>query len=256
MKMFLGVMGFSSGAEGFFRTSDGGVNWYYDSLSTLIYSICPLSSNTAYIGTHDASESSRLIKTIDGGLNWLTQDSVFGNTYQWIEYIYFFDNVNGFALGDPIGGYFEVYTTTNGGGKWNRVSNSNIPVCLNNETPNNTAYTINGNTIWIPTFINGGTSIRIFKSTDMGHTWSVTNPFSSASIHLFPTAIAFSNQLEGLLLVSSFWSSGFTTSNYQIFKTTDGGNTWAEINFSIPINPVFMCTIKGTSTGYMVSSQL
>jgi hypothetical protein len=67
--VFWGVMGFNTGAEGFFRTSDGGVNWYYDSLSTLIWSIRPLSSSTAYIGTWDASNYSILIKTTDGGQN-------------------------------------------------------------------------------------------------------------------------------------------------------------------------------------------
>ena len=61
----------------------------------------------------------RIIKTTDGGITWITQSTAFGNVSRFMdERIYFFDDNNGFAFGDPIGGYNEIYTTTNGGDNW------------------------------------------------------------------------------------------------------------------------------------------
>jgi photosystem II stability/assembly factor-like uncharacterized protein len=41
--------------------------------------------------------------------------------------VYFWNKDEGFCMGDPNGGYFEIYTTSNGGVNWSRVARANIP---------------------------------------------------------------------------------------------------------------------------------
>jgi photosystem II stability/assembly factor-like uncharacterized protein len=252
-------MQFSSGTEGFFRSTDGGSTWYYDSIKTsLTTAIHPVSATTAYIARFDTTEIARIIKTTDGGLSWFTQTSAFGNPTSWIDYIYFFDDANGFAFGDPIEGYFEIYTTTNGGENWIRVPNSNIPPSLNNEYPIWFTYSVVENTIWIPVIIKNEHLFRIIKSTDKGYTWTATGQFStlSSSTQLLPLSLVFKNQMEGILIFSSLYNSGWTNSDYQMFKTTDGGSTWTLLNFPVSIDPAFICSIKGTNSGYFVCAPL
>lgn len=251
-----GQVGFDNGLEGFFKTTDGGNSWYLDTLMKGITTgIIAIDENVAYCGGFDYSDVTRIIKTSDGGITWVTQNSAFGNS-NFIDYIYFFDNNNGFALGDPIGGYLEIYTTTNGGDNWMRVPNTSIPQNLSNEFPINTAFSVVDNIIWVPVSIWGSNQVRIFKSTDRGYSWTASNQFSSTIVDLWPTSMAFKNQMDGLLILSRFYPSSLTVSTYKIFKTTNGGDNWSEIAPEIWIDPVFICGIPGTSQGYVVTAPI
>ena len=257
--IFWGIVDISNGVGGFFKTTDAGNSFYLDTLDNCISvtAFHPVNANKAFYGILDLSGTGRMIKTIDGGLTWVTVNNVFGNTGSWIDYIYFFSENNGFAFGDPIQGRFEIYTTSNGGESWERVLNVNIPICLSNEYANNVAFAANGDILWIPTFDgSGGNRNRIFKSTDRGNTWTVGNSFSGSSGDLLTNSIAFKNNIDGILILSSMFASNFTTSDYQILKTTDGGNSWTEIAFPFPIDPAIICDIKGTTSGYFVSAPI
>ena len=141
-----GVMGFNTGAEGFFRTSDGGNNWDTDSLESLIYAIHPRNYDTAYIGTI-INGLGQIIKTTNGGISWGIQSTAFGIPVSFMDYVYFFDDNNGMAMADPaLGPFFEIYTTTNAGENWVKVSNSSIPPSLTSEYPSNLAFSVVGNT--------------------------------------------------------------------------------------------------------------
>ena len=65
-------------------------------------------------------------------------------------------------MGDPSGGYFEIYTTNDGGNNWSRVSQANIPDPIAEEYGILSLYTVVGNTIWFTT-----TKGRIYKSIDL-----------------------------------------------------------------------------------------
>ncbi len=136
---------------------------------------------------------------------------------------------------------------------WIRVPNSNIPVSMTNELPIYRAHSIFSNTIWVPVSVSNTNQFRIYKSTDKGYTWTVTNTFTTSSINLLPTSLAFQSQSEGLLVLSKF---NVNNSSYQILKTTDGGSNWININFPLAIEPAFICTIPGTSQGYLVTAPL
>src|SRR5690606_35089027 len=81
----------------------------------------------------------------------------------------FFDINNGITQGDPASGYFEIYTTTDGGTNWTRVPNANIPTPLSGEYGYNNMFETVGDIIWFAT--NKG---RLYKSTDKGLNWTVS----------------------------------------------------------------------------------
>ena len=253
-----GAVSLNSGIKGIFKTTDEGNTWYTDTLDiSRITCMHARSATTAYCGILDNSSIRRIIKTTDGGLTWFIQSSAFGgspSTLLWVERIYFFDDNNGFAFGDQYDGYNVIYTTTNGGDNWIQVPNSNIPSSFNNEWPINTTYYVLENTIWIPVYVYNGSQVRIFKSTDKGYTWTSSNPFSTVITDLHPSAIVFKNQMEGILIISRCYFDN--TSTYKMYKTSDGGETWIETSFSLPIDPAFMCSVPGNPEAFVVTAPL
>jgi hypothetical protein len=253
-----GALNLYSGYKGIIKTIDGGDTWFADTLDiSRITCMHARSATTAYCGILDNSNIRRIIKTTDGGTNWFVQGSAFGGNPSadlWVERIYFFDDNNGFAFGDQTDGYNDIYTTTDGGENWIKVSNTNIPPSFTNEWPVNTTYFIIGNTIWIPVYIYNGNQVRIFKSSDKGYTWSVSNSFSTVINDLLPSAIVFNNQLEGMLIVSGCYY--YENSNYQMYKTSDGGDTWEEITFPLSFDPAFMCNVPGNPEAFVVTAPL
>lgn len=108
--------------------------------------------------------------TNDAGATWTKQTTAsYNSSTSFPNIVHFFNANDGVTMGDPAGGYFEIYTTTNGGVNWTRVPSANIPAPLNSDEFGYTGHRyVLGDTIWF------GTSIgRIYRSTDKGLTWTV-----------------------------------------------------------------------------------
>ncbi len=267
--VYWGTLTYSSGALGYFKTTDSGNTWQEGSMTIAPKTTCiyARSANTAYMGVFLDPDIWRIIKTTDGGTSWFFQTTAAFGYSSYIDFIYFFDDNNGITLGDPVDiwgsvpnstGYLEVYTTTNGGDNWVRVPNSNIPLSDVNEWPIKMVFSVVDSTIWVPTYQQNPNIIRIYKSTDRGLNWSISSQFtvSTPSGWFTTTSIAFKNQLEGILIASEFYSSGYTSSTYKLLKTIDGGNTWTEMNFPLSIDPAFICNIPETPQGYLVTAPI
>ena len=250
-----GEIDFLNGNGGFFKTTDGGNNWLVDTLPNIDFttSIQSFNASTAYYSTRNYSNIYRILKTTDGGITWAPQSSAFNNN-NFINFIHFFDENNGCVVGDPSSLYLEIYTTTNAGEIWNRVPNTNIPISLSNsEYGLYRSHTILSNTIWVPVAFNNANQFRIFKSTNSGYNWSVTDPIPTSSNSLLPNSTAFHSQLEGLMILSKFL---INNSDYKIIRTTDGGSTWQDVNFSLPIKPAFIWCVPGIPQAYIVTAPL
>ncbi len=152
--------------------------------------------------------------TSDGGTTW-TQQTAYGST-SFPNVIYMWDENTGFTQGDPVGGEYQIYTTTNGGATWTPVPGSNIPNPLSGEYGLIRSLAVRGNTAWF-----GTTEGRIFRSDDMGNTWSVYNTGYAAHYVL---GLAFANVDRGWAILYSS-----ATDEYRLIRTTDGGTTWTEI---------------------------
>lgn len=209
----------------FTRTLNGGTTWTpgtYNAPGISGFStaqLFALNKDTAWVIMYNGtSGGGKVIRTNDGGANWFVQTTAtftapagFGNV------IHFFNANEGFCMGDPNGGYYEIYTTTNGGTNWNRVPSSNIPAPLSSSEYGLTnSYAAVGDKIWF-----GTTQGRIYKSNNKGYNWTVqTTPFAT---NVYVNALAFKDSLNGLAI------GVVGTSNAGIIKTTDGGLTWTTL---------------------------
>jgi len=258
--VYWGLLTYSSGAIGYFKTTDGGTAWQDGIITTAPFASCihPRSASTAYLGVQQGSGIWRIVKTTDGGTSWFVQTTAAYGSSSYIDFIYFFDENNGIALGDPVGGYLEIYTTTNGGVNWVRVPNSNIPQAYVGEVGLQMVFTAKDNTVWVPTYKENPNSLRIFKSTDRGLNWTVSNDLPNpmpAGTWPYPYSIAFANQNEGIIAVTS-WTSPGPPNYYKLMKTTDGGSTWTEMSFPLNLSVATICSVPGTAQGYVVTAPI
>ena len=226
----------------FTKSIDGGNTWTSGTINlgtgqnTLnISSITAVSATTAWISAIPSPTGSGGIwKTIDGGTNWTKQTTaLFDTDDSFPNLVYFWDANNGVTQGDPSGGYFEIYTTTDGGTTWTRVPNANIPTPLANEYGYAVNYDVVGNTIWF-----GTDKGRLFKSTNQGLNWTVTQSPITDFGGTVSGSYSFSDANKGLLC----------TSTGILYKTINGGSNWTAQTYTGNIGNRNIEYIPGTST--------
>lgn len=231
------------------RTTNG-TTWTKNAIPTLaadelITSLQALNATTAWVTTHyDSNDGGRILKTVDGGTTWTAQTTAtqFAGAASWPNFVHFFDANNGVAAGDPDGSTtpgFEIYRTTNGGTTWTRVTN--IPAALGGEFgATGVAYapmqTGIGNSVWFAT-----SEGRVYRSSDQGLTWSVSN----TGLGDAPTGLAFSSATNGLAVLADGSGSGYT-----LRRTTDGGATWTSVTYTGQLHGVAIDNVPG-STAYV-----
>lgn len=224
-----GIAGDGSGSQAnyksYAKTTDGGLTWTSKAVTTLggtaFSQIFGINDQIAYIAMFGNDQANnKILKTTDGGNNW-SSILTGGHANSFFNVVHFFNQNEGFVQGDPDS-EFELYTTTNGGSNWTRVPGANIPNPIAGEFGIVHHYTAVGNTIWFTTNLG-----RIYKSTDKGYNWSVyVIKGTVADGYSTYIDVAFSNDaLTGLAHLS--YSDG-TTSTYEYYKTTDGGENWTQ----------------------------
>ncbi len=204
-----------------FRTTDGGTTW--TKTVTLAgatnYCIEAFDAQTAWVtGTVGGSADVSIWKTTDGGTTFTSQ---FNNPTGFGDAIKFFNSNDGVYIGDPDpypSKYWEIYTTSNGGGTWTRVPKANIPDAdsANGEYGAASSVCVIGNTIWFTGYSGAaGTQNSVYKSTNKGLNWTKSS-FPNTSGSSGSCYVAFKNANEGLVV----------TLDGTVAKTTDGGATW------------------------------
>ena len=201
----------------FGKTVDGGENWTSGDITSCtggeLAMIKGINATTAYAVIH-SSDVQGIYVTMDGGGAWNPQETADYNlSGSFPNVVHFFNETDGFCQGDPVGGFYELYTTSDAGQTWTRVPTENIPAPISGEWGVVGYYDAYGDNIWFGT--NKG---RVFRSNDKGFTWEV-------AVTGLPsyTDVRFRDELNGLAMDKGSNSTG------QLFETNDGGITWTEI---------------------------
>ena len=145
-------------------------------------------------------------------------------------------------MGDPVGGYFEIYRTSDGS-NWTRVASSNIPAPLTGEVGLVGAFAFSGNKLWFGTNLG-----RVFYSTDQGVTWAAS---SLGGITNQLRQIAFCDPLTGLATTRN---PG--TGIVQLWRTTTGGTSWTAITPTGPFFEAYLAGIPGTAGNFVSTTNM
>lgn len=209
-------------------TTNGGTSWSpgiidVGNTALQITNISPVSGTTAWVGAFDATDGlGGVFKTSDGGVTWVPQNTAGYTTVgeSWFNVVHFFDANVGLAMGDPEGGEYEIYKTTNGGTNWTRIAGSAIPNPLSGEYGYNGGYFATSGSFWFVT--NKG---RVYRTTDQGVTWTVAQaPITDFGGAAQNGRIYFSDANNGYLQ-KNVVAGAVTTRTYA--TTTNGGTTWS-----------------------------
>lgn len=150
------------------KTANSGTNWQNVSgngiPSTIqLINVFGISTNIALVAGYIGSNT-WVYRTTNGGANW-TQ--VFTETGGFIDAVWV-DAANsiGFMAGDPVGGRWSLWKTTNAGATWDS-SGRYLPQA-STESGYNNAMQVAGSRIWICT-----NNTRIYYSSNNGANWSI-----------------------------------------------------------------------------------
>lgn len=200
-----------AGGEGgaVLMTTNGGNSWLPRiSAGADIHSIFAASQVRVYAAVNDGA-SARIRRSFNAGGSWITayEDTSAG---AFINSVWMFDLINGYAVGDPVNGQWTLLRTTNGGTSWESAASL---AQVGSETGwNNSMYWIDDQIGWFGTNNN-----RIYYTTDGGSSWS-------------PATTSFANSFAVSFATDSLGMAGGNGADYSV----DGGITWAATVGQIP----------------------
>jgi photosystem II stability/assembly factor-like uncharacterized protein len=216
--------GSSIPVQEFTKTTDGGDTWEADVIGSApddgdIAMIMALDDMTAWVPIH-SGDPQGIWKTSNGGDTWVRQASAnFSGSGAFPNIVHFWNQNDGWCQGDPVDGYYEMYTTTDGGTTWIRVPEVDIPAPAGaGEYGIVGYYDVIGDTVWWGTQWNSGNG-RVFKSTDKGYTWSVYDTAFPSGCYI---DVRMKDENNGLAMDKR--SGGAT-----LAETSDGGETWTPV---------------------------
>ena len=239
----------------FTKTSNGGTNWISGIINTGLVgvglaNISAISKDTAWACIFHPTQAAAggIWKTVDGGVSWTKQNSAAFVSSSFPNFVHFWNGSKGIAMGDPVGGYFEVYTTNDGGTTWVRTPNTNNQLSSNaaSEYGYTNVFSVSGNSLWF-----GTSTGRVFKTTDFGMSFTNATPSNGITD---VQRVTFSDSLIGYACMHTAGNK-----SWKISKTTDGGITWSALQNNTIINNTNIlgadiCTVPGTNALISVGS--
>lgn len=231
----------------FTRTIDGGTTWTPGIINGATgltpTSIFALNADTAWAMLYNPdTDGGKIFRTNDGGANWVHQPTaLFVDSLEaYPNLIYFWNENDGFCMGDPTNDYFEIYTTSDGGNLWTRVDSTDMPALIPGEWGYSGYFSVVGNTLWF-----GTSKGNIYKTTDKGHTWtSISNPFlNTGKVRV----IQFRDTLNGII-------GDRSGDTFSLYKTTDGGASWQAITPTGTVYGRSISYIPGTPGTFISTS--
>jgi photosystem II stability/assembly factor-like uncharacterized protein len=210
------------------HTADGGALWRVDTLPGAarldIRAIHAFDDRVAHV----AATAGRVWRTVDGGRSWsLTYQST--DTTVFLDAIVFWDARNGMVLGDPLDGRWFVLITSDGGQTWREAPRESRPETRTGEA----AFAASGSSLvvhglqsgWVGS---GGSVARVFRTSDRGRTWGVSEtPLSGSTPTAGIFSLAFWDARVGIAVGGDYEQPKGKLANAAL--TADGAVTWRPV---------------------------
>ncbi|MFI5267746.1 MAG: WD40/YVTN/BNR-like repeat-containing protein [Chloroflexota bacterium] len=196
----------------------------------------PANPKVVYAAGNDSSLNPYVYKSFDSGNTWAAVGSGLGQF-----------NVYGLAVNKVndnivyVGGYnpnthlIALYESTNGGANWNVVATSlgdnSVQGIALDPTAANTSYL--------------GLNHGVAKSTD-GTNWTMLAPMNNMNVQ----SMAIDRSA-----VPVVYAGTNAATNPGVWKSADGGQTWANVNNGLPAGSVFFLAIDTTTNSTMYAAE-
>jgi len=135
----------------------------------------------------------------------------------------FWNNEEGIAIGDSMGGCLSVIITRDGGKSWKKLSCDQLPTGIDGEgayAASNTNIVVRGDKTWVAT-----TAGRVYFSADKGNTWKTyKTPIVDDQEAHGVYSIDFYDDNIGFAIGGSYVAPKVNLKNKAL--TLDGGKTW------------------------------
>ncbi|MFN6039420.1 MAG: T9SS type A sorting domain-containing protein [Bacteroidota bacterium] len=237
------------------KTSNSGMSWITGIINTGLIgaglaNISAYDKDTAWSCIFHPTQATAggIWKTTNGGISWIKQNTAAYAATSFPNFVHFWDSNRGITMGDPINGYFEVYTTNDGGANWIRTPNTSNQLSSNAaaEYGYTNVFSVSGHTLWF-----GTSTGRVFKTTDFGISFTNATPLNGVTDI---QRITFSDSLIGYACMHTAGNK-----SWKIAKTIDGGTTWSALQNNTVINNTTIlgadiCVVPGTNSLISVGS--
>jgi photosystem II stability/assembly factor-like uncharacterized protein len=221
----------ASGTDGTFaRTEDGGKTWkaaIVPGAAKLDFrDVHAVDGKTAYLLSAGPGDLSKIYKTTDAGRSWALQLTN-PDSSGFLDTIAFWDADHGLAFGDPVEGRFAVFATDDGGKTWTRTPTAGMPRAIEGEgafAASGTCLVVEGKSnVWFGT--GGARTSRVFRSTDRGKTWAVSEtPVKAGTPSAGIFSVAFRDADHGIAIGGDYKKPD--EAGGSVALTSDGGKTW------------------------------
>jgi len=199
-------------------SKDGGITWdrkCFNIPASNIIDISIVDSNNIWVctaATFSGQTDAQILHSNNGGYTW-TEQYVDMEGDKFFNYIEFFDELNGIAMGDGKNDIPIFLKTTDGGINWINTTTQNIGG-YSGDTWRRLDFLDNNNGYFYSSGYSNNSG-NLYKTTNSGVGWTPTN-FDGNNVGV----LKFYDSDIGL--ISSF--------NNDLHSTQDGGNTWTTTN--------------------------
>jgi photosystem II stability/assembly factor-like uncharacterized protein len=195
------------------KTTNAGINWIAagNGIPTGVTLVTIWGENNMIAVTAGYNSSGGVAyRTSNGGLNWTL---VFSQTGGSINAVYVSTGVRSFMVGNPVGGRWSLWKSTNDGVSWDSIG-LYIPQ-TNSETGFPNSLFVYSNDVWF-----GSSNSRLYHSSNNGVSWS----FQSISPEASGRAVWFLSSSSDDPVLSFGLCGGAS-----LMKTTNSGSSWFQV---------------------------